>query len=583
LARQLIKQENIHPVGKDAGRDLINQTERMDSNMSKALTAAVSYIRMSSDMQEASPDQQRAEVAKLATKHGYKIIREYFDKGISGDATEKRVDFQRMIKDADEKGDFAVILCWDQDRFGRFDSIEAGRWIHPLRSAGVWLMTVAQGQIDWNDFTSRMMYAIQQEGKHQYLIDLSRNILRGKTRSAKNGTSSSVPPCGYDRVFYDQSGNVARRVKYGEKFQRPSGWSVRFVLSEDTALVDAVRWIFDTYVNSDIGLGGIVTKLNQRGIKTPNGKTWSIQTVKNILTNRVYTGDSVFGRNRYGKYHHLNNGDATRGKAKLRSGNPITTQGIHETLIDKETFNRVQHKIAERKQEGSHPRYNRYILSGLLRCGHCGGKLAGKGYHKGTAPRYYACVTGQTRPGACIRYQIPQAVFESYVLDVVHKRLFQKDVLKQIKSAIHNQAKSKDAFKSDTKAIQARIAALDKKIAKGTENLLLAKPDDMDALSELLADWRKERTQFQTELEITITTAGGMTPDEKEKQAVAELDHLRKSLSASDPMLVRASLKALISEIPLWFEAYGKQKRLANGYIKFRDEIELLSMASHAR
>ena len=102
--------------------------------MSKTLTPAVCYIRMSSDLQEASPDQQRAEVVKLAAKHGYKIIREYFDEGISGDATEKRIDFQRMIKDAEEKGDFAAILCWDQDRFGRFDSIEAGRWIHPLRS-----------------------------------------------------------------------------------------------------------------------------------------------------------------------------------------------------------------------------------------------------------------------------------------------------------------------------------------------------------------------------------------------------------------------------------------------------------------
>jgi chromosome segregation ATPase len=165
----------------------------------------------------------------------------------------------------------------------------------------------------------------------------------------------------------------------------------------------------------------------------------------------------------------------------------------------------------------------------------------------------------------------------------VHKRLFQKDVLKQIKAAIYRQAKSKDAFKSDTKAQQARIAALDKKIAKGIENLLLANPDDMEDLSKLLADWKKERTQLQTELETTITTAGGLTPDEKAKRAVAELDHLRNSLSASDPMLVRAGLKALIAEIPLWFEPYGKQNRLANGYIKFRDEIELLSMATRGR
>ncbi|MGD0384395.1 MAG: recombinase family protein [Thermoguttaceae bacterium] len=131
--------------------------------MSKTLTPAVSYIRMSSDLQEASPDQQRAEVVKLAAKLGYKITREYFDESISGDATEKRTAFLKMIKDAEEKADFAAILCWDQDRFGRFDSIEAGRWIHPLRCAGVWLVTVAQGQIDWNDFASRMVYSVVPE------------------------------------------------------------------------------------------------------------------------------------------------------------------------------------------------------------------------------------------------------------------------------------------------------------------------------------------------------------------------------------------------------------------------------------
>ena len=344
-----------------------------DGIMSKTLTPAVSYIRMSSDLQEASPDQQRAEVAKLAEKHGYRIIREYFDQGISGDATDKRKAFLRMIRDAEEKADFAAILCWDQDRFGRFDSIEAGRWIHPLRCAGVWLVTVAQGQIDWNDFQSRMMYAIQQEGKYQYLVDLSRNVLRGKASKAKSSHCSSNPPCGYDRMFYDLAGKEARRVRYGEKLQRPKGWTVRFVASTDKALVDTVKWIFRTYASSDAGLGWIAGELNRRGVTTPNGKTWSIQTVENILTNKVYIGDAVFGRNRYGKYHHLENGDTAKGKARRRKGTPIISKNVHEALIDNETFAEVQEKIVNRQRDGIHPRYNRYLLSGLLRCGHCGG------------------------------------------------------------------------------------------------------------------------------------------------------------------------------------------------------------------
>ncbi len=61
------------------------------------MITAVAYIRMSSDKQEASPKQQREEITKLAQRGGYRILRWYTDEAISGDATEKRVQFQQMI------------------------------------------------------------------------------------------------------------------------------------------------------------------------------------------------------------------------------------------------------------------------------------------------------------------------------------------------------------------------------------------------------------------------------------------------------------------------------------------------------
>src|SRR5262249_7556358 len=124
--------------------------------MSK-LIPAVAYYRMSSDRQETSIPDQQAEVRAYATKHGDQIVREYTDLGISGDATEKRMHFQRMLRDATDKGDFEVVLCWDQDRFGRFDPLEAGYWVKPLRDAGIRLETVAQGRIDWEDFAGRII------------------------------------------------------------------------------------------------------------------------------------------------------------------------------------------------------------------------------------------------------------------------------------------------------------------------------------------------------------------------------------------------------------------------------------------
>ena len=117
-------------------------------NSTKAATIpAVSYLRMSSDKQTESIPAQRKAVKAYAKENGYRIIREYVDSGISGDDTIRRLEFQRMIADA-ASGEFKAILCWDQDRFGRFDSVEAGHWIYPLRQAGVSLVTLDCGPID---------------------------------------------------------------------------------------------------------------------------------------------------------------------------------------------------------------------------------------------------------------------------------------------------------------------------------------------------------------------------------------------------------------------------------------------------
>ena len=91
-----------------------------------------------------------------------------------------------MIKDA-AKCRFKAILRWDQDRFGRFDSLEAGYWIKPLQDADVVLVTMDQGVIDWNDFAGRIIFGIRQEGKHQFLKDISHNSSRGKMAAAMRG------------------------------------------------------------------------------------------------------------------------------------------------------------------------------------------------------------------------------------------------------------------------------------------------------------------------------------------------------------------------------------------------------------
>ena len=547
--------------------------------MSKKLVPAVGYIRMSSGKQEASPEQQRAEIIKLAKRMGYRIVRWYSDEAISGDATEKRKDFQRMIRDAQNKGDFCAILCWDMSRFGRFDSIEAGRWIHPLREAGVWLVTVAEGEIDWNDFAGRMMYSIQQEGKHQYLIDLSRNVLRGRTAAAKKGKPVTAPPYGYDRIYFDQNGKMVKRVPGGEKFSCPDRWDVKWAPSKNPGEVATIRWMFDEFANSDISLRSLVRELRRKGIKTRRGNLWSQSAVQDKLKHPAYKGTMVFGRRQAGKYHQLDDeGQLEKRKSKgdVRRGSaPILIEDAHEAIVDKETWNRVQKKLRDRAANKHKPRKNGYLLTGVTRCGHCGRAIVGKPARKNGGHRYYYCPGYHV--GDCPCHSVRQDQLDDYVLRILKKWILAPNAIEQIKRAVHRRAKKQDGFQATVAALRTRIETLDTKIAKGNENLLLADPEHVDGLSKMLASWKRERNEAQSELEDTIASASGKTAEERADKAIAMLKHFQKLIKSTDLSRVRHVVKEMVESIQIWWEPNGpRYYRVAKGVMTLRSDVGVL-------
>ena len=210
---------------------------------------AVGYIRMSSDKQEASPAQQRQAIEQTAgTK--YQVIRWYQDDGISGAESEKREAFQRLVLEANSRNDFQAVLCWDQDRFSRFDPMEANYYWHILSKAGVKIVTTTQGELDFADLAGWLAASVTQYGKAQYLRDLSHNVLRGRLSRAKEGR---------------WTGNRA-----------PYGYSLSdgILTLGDPEKVDAVKWIFDQYANTDTSLQDLAEQLNQKEVPSPAGKPW---------------------------------------------------------------------------------------------------------------------------------------------------------------------------------------------------------------------------------------------------------------------------------------------------------------------
>jgi DNA invertase Pin-like site-specific DNA recombinase len=532
-----------------------------------ALEPAVTYYRMSRDRQEASIPAQREEVEAYAARHGYTIIREYADEGISGDATEKRLDFQRMLRDAAERRDFRVVLCWDQDRFGRFDPLEAGYWVKPLRDADVRLETVAQGRIDWNDFAGRIIYAVQQEGKHAYLRDLSRNATRGMIAAAKQGRRNGG--------------------------KRTYGYSLRDKRLADGPPEEAevVRWLFQTYAHTDASTRGLAAALNARGIPAPGGGRWTHMSVRCILRKPAYLGLAVWNQAHKGKYHGVVGGAIEpTGRNGKEHWNPeadwITRPGSHPPLVDRETWDKVQRRLAEnkdRKGRRVEGKGRTYLLSGLVYCAHCGRKMWGDPRE---TPRYICSGYQAHGKAVCTKNVVPEAALGAAVVRKIQLDFCNPENCAKLRAAIRRRLATKGkASARRAKELAAQIADLGQKIEQGAERYLTAPAALLPALNAKLEDWRRQQERLRRELDA-LNAPGGGDEDARVEEAVAQLATLHERLSDADPARRRAVVNEVVSRVDCWFEReeHGSfvVTRFVRAVVKVRPDAAVTRLGSDA-
>jgi site-specific DNA recombinase len=537
--------------------------------MAEHIVPAAAYYRMSDDRQEYSVADQRREVTAYAAAHGYRIVREYVDEGISGDATEKRAAFQQMLADVKSKRDFEVVLCWDQDRFGRFDPLEAGYWIKPLRDAGVRLETVAQGKIDWNDFAGRIIYAVQQEGKHAYLRDLSRNVIRGMMRVAEEGLwNGGIPPYGY--AVQD------RRLVPG-----------------DPDKVAVVQWLFRSYAWAGMGLSALAYDLNRRGVPSPGGKLWNGPAVEKILRRPHYLGDLPWNRQHTGQYHGLEDGaiKAKRKRKRIEKNKPahwIVRHGTHEPLIDRETWDAVQRRLSA-AGAACKPKWKKfhYVLTGLAFCGQCGKLMVGnskqrwgKVYRKLLCSTYHAAGPSACRGGCMHERPLVTAVVRRLQADFLNPaniEALRKELRRQVESVALGDP-------AEARRLRAHIDELDRKINQGSERLL----EEEDAalvpvLRAKLQEWQRKRGELQDRLDGLEKNRLRVTNVEAQVEAaVAELWTLHERLDDARPEQLREVLGQLVSKVELWFEQvpYGKAGRMqgvfSRGLVTIRPDLTVI-------
>ena len=504
-------------------------------------TPAVAYYRMSTDRQDKSIASQRQEVDRYAEKHGYKIVREYLDEGISGDATDKRKGFQRLIADASERADFEAILCWDQDRFGRFNSLEAGYWIHPLVKAGIHLATIAQGRIDWEEFTGRLMFAIQQEGKNQYLVDLARNTARGRRDRFLLGKWAGKAPYGY---VIGPDGHLA----FG-----------------DRAEVATVRAIFRMRADERLGYGTIAKRLNDKGLLAPKGGPWNVPTVRNILTRESYIGTSLLGMDQRAKHYTISGGEICRVRRGAPKREPMRVENAHPAIIDRKTwdacaaFTMCSIKIKAHARKGSEGA----PLASLLFCGRCGSPMYAVCY-AGRGPAYL-CSRNHMK-GGCGHCKVPQAPALAMVANIIRERVLQGS-LEALEAAIARQLGKRDQ-PDEREDLAGQLADVDRKIANATERLVSVDAELVPIVETKLLSLKRQRAELSAALKVK-------PKQQRDHKAIAaQIWRLDEVLSKGSPAKVRLALSKIVKRITLNFEP-GKRTGRGQSYVFTGGTMEL--------
>lgn len=315
---------------------------------------AVAYVRVSTERQageeKTSLADQRKAIEQLATRLGVVVSDWFTDPGASGATAEKRPGFMALLAHCGAHRADGFVLVLNDSRFGRFeDPEESAYWRHHLRRRG-WVVRFAEGD-ETEDRTARsVLRAIGAAQATEYRENIRRNAKRGARSTVEAGYWRTRAPFGYRRVVAFPPG-AARVLEHGQF--KAANEKVKLTPHEEEARI--VRWIFETYVAGGESLYSLVTSLERMW---PT-RRWSRTCVAALLKNDAYRGAIVGGR---------------KGDGELYG-----TEDAHEPLVSPELWQAAQRRLEANRERGSGVRNTHYLLSGLLRCVHCGEAYTGGG------------------------------------------------------------------------------------------------------------------------------------------------------------------------------------------------------------
>jgi DNA invertase Pin-like site-specific DNA recombinase len=284
-------------------------TEKGGRPGDQPIRRAAEYVRMSTEHQKYSTDNQSAEIRAYAERRGFKIVRTYADEGKSGLRIDGRDAFQQLLADIQSGNvDFEAILVYDVSRWGRFqDPNEASHYVWLCKSAGIAVHYCAEQVENDGSMGSSIVTTVKQVMAGEYSRELSVKVFKGQCRLITLGYRQGGPPgFGLRRMLVDEHGQHKGILDRGE---HKSIATDRVVLVEGPdEEVAIVREIYRQFVEDQRSERQIADWLNAQEIMSDLERPWSRGAVHQILINDKYAGHNVWGRTSFKlKARHVRN------------------------------------------------------------------------------------------------------------------------------------------------------------------------------------------------------------------------------------------------------------------------------------
>ena len=443
------------------------------------MTRAVIYARYSTDRQrEASVEDQIRRCRAFIGSKDWTPGEVYSDRAMSG-AEVLRPGYQKLLADA-RAGAFDIVVAEALDRLSR-DQEDIAGFYKQLSFNGIQIVTLTEGEIN------ELHVGLKGTMNALFLKDLAEKTRRGLEGRVRAGRSAGGIAYGY-RIIREAS---------------PNGEPVRGGRTVDEAESTIVRRIFNDFAKG-ASPRTIAKQLNREGVLGPRGLEWRDTAIRGhatrgtgILNNELYVGRLVWNRLRYVK------DPITRKRlSRINPSEDWIVEPVPDLrIVDDALWQKVKSRqqiIAQgptatkiRQSRFWEHRRPRHLLSGLARCGVCGGGLAPAGKD------YLACSAARGRGTCSNTRSIRRPLLEGLVLEPLKSHLMQPDHVAQFITAFNeevnrqsgNQNAERIMRERELGVVTRRLSGLIDAIADGLRTAgLKQKLEELEARKDELED-----------------------------------------------------------------------------------------------